>query len=53
MVVYLDTSAAVKLVVAEPETEALTRWLTGREIVANDLCERSFSAPHDARHPTG
>lgn len=37
MVFYLDTSAAVKLVVDEPETEALARWLAGRDIVANDL----------------
>lgn len=36
---YLDTSARVKLMVAEPETEALLRWLEGegREPVSCDL----------------
>ena len=36
---YLDTSALVKLVVAEPETEALRRWLEveGRAPVSCDL----------------
>jgi uncharacterized protein len=36
---YIDTSALVKLVVAEPETEALRRWLEveGREPVSCDL----------------
>lgn len=36
---YLDTSAAVKLVVAEPGSRGLRRWLTGRDgqIVASDL----------------
>ncbi|GGF10033.1 type II toxin-antitoxin system VapC family toxin [Williamsia phyllosphaerae] len=28
--IYLDTSALVKLVVRERETDALTRWLAGR-----------------------
>ena len=34
---YLDTSAAVKLVIAEPESAALRTWLAGRELVASDL----------------
>jgi uncharacterized protein len=36
---YVGTSALVKLVVAEPETEALLRWLEreGREPVSCDL----------------
>ncbi len=36
---YLDTSAAVKLVVAEPGSRALRRWLAGRDgqVVASDL----------------
>ena len=35
----MDTSAAVKLVMVEPGTTALRRWLTGRdgEIVSSDL----------------
>lgn len=39
MAFYLDTSALVKLVVAEPETEALRAWLAerSREPVASDL----------------
>lgn len=39
MPIYLDTSAAVKLVVKEPETTALRRWLRGnpREAVSSDL----------------
>jgi predicted nucleic acid-binding protein len=36
---YLDTSALVKLVVAEPETPALTAWLRSadRRLVSSDL----------------
>ncbi len=36
---YIDTSALVKLVVAEPETEALQAWLSGgeRDPIASDL----------------
>ena len=39
MVFYLDTSALVKLVVAEPETTALLSWLADgpRELIACDL----------------
>lgn len=39
MVWYVDTSALVKLVVAEPESAALRSWLLepGREMVASDL----------------
>ncbi len=36
---YLDTSALVKLVVAEDETEALIAWIkeTDRDVVSSDL----------------
>lgn len=36
---YLDTSALVKLVVAEPESDALQEWLAGedRQPVSSDL----------------
>lgn len=39
MAFYVDTSALVKLVVAESETMALREWLTaaGTELVASDL----------------
>ena len=39
MAFYVDTSALVKLVVAESETAALRAWLEepGRELVASDL----------------
>lgn len=39
MAFYLDTSALVKLVVAEPETTALRSWLSAaeRDLVASDL----------------
>jgi uncharacterized protein len=39
MAFYVDTSAAVKLVVAEPETPALTRWARRHEasLVSSDL----------------
>ena len=39
MAFYVDTSALVKLVVAEPETAALRAWLdeSSREVVACDL----------------
>ena len=39
MAAYLDTSAAVKLVVAEAGSKALLRWLQSRdeEIVSSDL----------------
>lgn len=39
MAFYIDTSALVKLVVAETETVALRSWLqeTDRELVASDL----------------
>ncbi len=39
MAFYLDTSALVKLVVAEPETAALRSWIESadRELVASDL----------------
>lgn len=39
MVVYLDTSAAAKLMHIEPETEALTSWLTPHteSMVSSDL----------------
>lgn len=34
---YLDTSALVKTVVAEPESKALLAWLRGKRLVACDL----------------
>ena len=34
---YLDTSAAVKLVVAERETAALTAWLDSHDVISSDL----------------
>lgn len=39
MAYYLDTSAAVKLVVAEPETRSLRTWTRGQErnLVSSDL----------------
>lgn len=39
MAYYLDTSAAVKLVVREPGSAALARWATGHadEVVSSDL----------------
>lgn len=39
MAFYMDTSALVKLVVAEPETDALRSWIAGvnSELVAADL----------------
>lgn len=39
MVAYVDTSALVKLVVAEKESAALRRWIRrpGRELVSADL----------------
>lgn len=39
MAFYVDTSALVKLVVAEPETDALRSWITAVEsgLVASDL----------------
>ena len=51
---YLDTSALVKLVVMEPETEALRSWLVAapREPVACDLARTELmrsvrrAAPH-------
>ena len=37
MAYYLDTSAIVKLVVAEEESPALRRWCADRALVASDL----------------
>jgi predicted nucleic acid-binding protein len=39
MAIYVDTSAAVKLLVREPETSALRRWLREeeRDLVSSDL----------------
>ena len=34
MAIYVDTSAAVKLVVKEPESTALRRWLRGNPMAA-------------------
>ena len=37
MTFYLDTSAVVKLVVAEPHSAALTAWCAGRSLIGSDL----------------
>ena len=39
MAYYVDTSALTKLVVAEPESKALRKWLTAtnRQLVSSDL----------------
>ncbi len=37
MAVYMDTSAAVKLVQSEPESMAFRSWLGDREVVSSDL----------------
>lgn len=34
---FLDTSAFVKLLIVEPESVDLRRWIDGRELVASDL----------------
>jgi predicted nucleic acid-binding protein len=39
-VVYLDTSALVKLVAAEPETDALTAWLRERPVRVTSIVGR-------------
>jgi predicted nucleic acid-binding protein len=54
MAYYLDTSAAVKLVVAEPDTAALSAWLAEHdgEVVSSDLLRTELlratrrGAPH-------
>ena len=54
MAYYLDTSAALKLVVAEDETTALTAWLDrhGDDVVSSDLLRTELlratrrGAPH-------
>ena len=54
MAFYVDTSAAVKLVVAEAETAALVAWtaVPGRELVSSDLLRTELlratrrAAPH-------
>ena len=37
MAYYLDTSAAVKLIVAEQESAPLSAWMSDRELVSSDL----------------
>ena len=37
MALYLDTSAVVKLIVAESHSSALRTWVTGRTLVGSDL----------------
>jgi predicted nucleic acid-binding protein len=34
---YLDTSAVVKLVIAEPHSAALVDWCAGRSLIGSDL----------------
>lgn len=45
MAIYVDTSAAVKLLVREPETSALRRWLgeEERDLVSSDLLRTELS----------
>ncbi|MDR2348969.1 MAG: PIN domain-containing protein, partial [Bifidobacteriaceae bacterium] len=44
MAYYVDTSALVKLVSAEPETPALRSWLAqGRELVSSDLARAELA----------
>jgi predicted nucleic acid-binding protein len=45
MAIYVDTSAAVKLLVREPESAALRRWLREgeRELVSSDLLRTELS----------
>lgn len=45
MALYLDTSALVKLIVAEPETDALLALLTGGDpvLIASDLVRTELS----------
>lgn len=45
MAIYVDTSAAVKLLVREAETSALRRWLRDRErdLVSSDLLRTELS----------
>lgn len=37
MAYYLDTSAVVKLIVAEDHSAALSAWCSGRDLIASDL----------------
>ena len=37
MAYYIDSSAALKLVVSEPETQALASWIIDRTVLASDL----------------
>jgi predicted nucleic acid-binding protein len=64
MLWYVDTSAFVKLVVAEPESAALRRWAaeSGRELFSSDLLRAevlraarrlSSAAVAQARHHLG
>lgn len=39
--VYVDSSAAVKLVVREEESEALARWLAGNQVLASSALLRT------------
>lgn len=47
---YADTSALVKLVVDEPESEPMRRWTAGRDLVSCDLLrtEARRATAHDA-----
>ena len=49
---YLDTSALVKLVVAEPETRALEKWLRPRTaVVSSDLARTELLRAVRRAHP--
>ena len=50
---YLDTSALVKLVVAETETRALEKWLRPRAaVVSSDLARTELLRAVRRAHPT-
>ena len=51
MAFFLDTSALVKLVVAEPETAALRSWLgsVDRDLVASDLARTELMRGHGTK----
>ena len=53
MIHYLDTSALVKLVVAERETNALRAWLADREtsVVSSDLARTELLRAVRRTHP--
>ena len=47
---YLDTSAFIKLVTLEPETEAFTIWCRGRSLVSSDLLRTEAQRAVQSHH---